>query len=213
MKQIAIILGMLVLAAGAHAFYEDLTLADGTVQTNVFITRVEPDGLSYMHGQGVTKLSFQELSEAIQRKYNYDPEIAGVYTFYTQQLQAEWIQRQEDAARLEAEERQTRLDEISETEAALRSKIGARPTNLKLLQIQEDGSWLCRTFRLVKGGFTPGKAKYIQQFDESQILVEGLPATMADNDEWRGRIYEVGIQQLKSGNGPIRTLRKYKVIP
>ena len=213
MKKIGTFLAALAVASAARGFYEDLFLADGTVQTNVFITRVEPDGLSVMHEQGVAKYYFHELSEDVQRKYNYDPALAAVYWYYTQQVQQEWNQRQLEAARQEAEARQTRLDEIAAEDAMLKSKSAAKATNLKLVQMQEDGSWLCRTFRFQKGGFTLGRAKFTKVFDESQILVEGLPPTVVDNDEWRGKIYETGIQQLKSDNGAIRTLRKYKAAP
>jgi hypothetical protein len=166
-----------------------------------------------MHGQGVTKFYFHELSEDIRRKYNYDPVMAITYWYYTQQAQQEWEQRQLEAARIEAEEHQKRLDEIKLKESALKGQGAARTTNLKLMQIQEDGSWLCRTFKYEKGGFTLGRANYVKQFEESQILVEGLPPDMADNDEWRGRIFEVGIHQVKSERGPIRTYRRYKVLP
>lgn len=212
-KKIWIFLASLAAASAAHAFYEDLALADGTVQTNVFVTRVEPDGLSFMHAEGVAKFYFHELSEGIQRKYNYDPAIAAVYWYYTQQAQQEWNDRQTEAARHESEERQKRLDEIEKEDAMLRSKSAAKTTNLKLLQMQEDGSWLCRPFQFQKGGFTLGRAKYTKVFDDSHVLVEGLPPTVVDNDEWRGKIYETGIQQLKSDNGAIRTLRKYKAVP
>lgn len=213
MKKAWLFLGALSLAVAAQAYYEDVVLADGTIRTNVFVTRVEPDGLSFMHGQGVAKFYFHELSEDVQKKYNYDPAIAAVYWFYTQQAQQDWEERQTEAARLEGEERQKRLDDIAEKENALRTQGAAKPTNLKLLQVQEDGSWLCRKFQLRKGGFTTGKAKYTKIFDESLILVEGLPPNLVDNDEWQGRIYEVGIQRLQSGKGPIRTLRKYKALP
>jgi hypothetical protein len=211
-----ILMAFLVLALGAaaaHGFYQDLALADGTVLPNVFITRVEPDSLSYLHGQGVIRLYFHELSEDIRRQFNYDPEIAATYTYYTQQIQDEWLQRQTEAARLEAAEHQKRLDEIQEKESALKSKGAAKSTNLKLMHVRDDGSWLCRTFVLEKATGSRGRAQYVKKFDESQILVEGLPPTMADNDEWRGRIYEVGVQQLPSDRGPIRTLRQYKVLP
>ena len=200
-------------AVAALAYYEDVGLADGTIHTNVYVTRVEPDGLSFMHGQGVSKFYFHELSEEVQKRYSYDPVIAAVYWFYTQQARQDWEERQAEAARLESEERQKRLDAIEEEENALRNRGAAKPTNLKLLQIQEDGSWLCRTFQYRKGGFTTGKAKFTMVFDESQILVEGLPENLVDNDEWQGRIYEVGIQRLQTGRGPIRTLRKYKALP
>lgn len=213
MKKTVWFLGILATAVSALAFYEDLPMADGTVHTNVFITRVEPDGLSFMHGQGVTKLFFHELSEDIQRKYNYDPALAAVYWYYTQQARQEWELRQEEAARAEAEEREARLDAIRLEETEQKIKSEAKITNLKLVQMQEDGGWLCRTFQLRKAGFNLGRARFTKEFDESQILVEGLPNTLVDNDEWRGRIYETGIQQLQSGKGgPIRTLRKYKAI-
>lgn len=213
MKKRWICLALLALAHAAHAFFEDLVLVDGTSYTNVFVTRVEPDGLSFMHGHGVTKYFFHELSEDIRHKYNYDPVMAITYWYYTQQAQQEWEQRQLEAARLEAEEHQRRLDEIQLKESALKSHGGPKVTNLKLMQIQEDGSWMCRPFKYEKGGFTLGRATYVKKFEESQILVEGLPPNMADNDEWRGRIFEVGIHQIKSERGPIRTLRKYKVLP
>lgn len=213
MKKIWTLWAALALAPSAHAFYEDLVLADGSVHTNVFITRVEPDGLSFMHEQGVTKFYFHELSEDVQKKYNYDPAIAAVYWYYTQQAQQEWDQRQTEAARIQSEERQRRLDEINAEEAALKSKSAAKPTNLKLMQMQEDGSWLCRPFKFRKGGFTIGRAKFVKEYEESQVLVEGLPPTLVDNDEWRGRIFEMGIQQIKSGTGAARTLRKYKAMP
>lgn len=208
-----ICLALLAFVHTAHAFSEDLVLADGTPLTNIFVMRVEPDGLSYMHDQGVTKLYFHELAETIRQRYNYDPVMAVTYWYYTQQAQQEWEQRQVEAARLEAEEHQQRLDEIQLKETALQSKSFARTRHLKLMQILEDGTWLCRPFKYEKGGGTPGRAPYMKIFDETQIMVEGLPPDMVDNDEWSGRIFEVGIHQIKSEADAIRTFRKYRVIP
>ena len=174
---------------------------------------MEPDGLSIMHEQGVSKFYFSELAAGLQRKYNYDPALAAVYWYYTQQVRQEWEERQAEAARLESEERQRRLEEIEQEDAQMRAIAAAKTTHLKLQQMQADGSWLCRPFHLEKGGFTPGRAKYTKVFDESQILVDGLPPDLVDNDEWRGRIYEKGIQQLPSDDGGLRTLRKYQALP
>jgi hypothetical protein len=208
-----IAMALLALTQTGHAFFETLSFADGTVFTNVFVTRVEPDGLSYMHDQGVTKVFFHELSEEIRQRYHYDPVLAVTYWYYTRQAQQEWEQRQLEAARLEAEEHQKRLDDIKLREDALKSSSTARTRNLKLLHMIEDGSWLCRPFKYEKGGFTTGRAQYHKVFEEIQIIVEGLPDSMADQDEWRGRIYEVGIHQIKPESGAIRTFRKYRVIP
>lgn len=208
-----ICLALLALVHTAHAFSEDLVLADGTPLTNVFVMRVEPDGLSYMHDQGVTKLYFHELAENIRQRYNYDPVMAVTYWYYTRQAQQEWEQRQLEAARLEAEEHQQHLDDIQLREDALKFKGAAKIRNLKLLHIEEDGTWRCQPFTYEKGGSRPARPRDTKKFEETHIIVEGLPLDMVDNDEWRGRIFEVGIHQIKPGNGPIRTFRKYQVLP
>lgn len=208
-----ICMALIALATTTHAYFEDLILADGTILTNVFVMRVEPDGLSYMHDRGVTKLYFHELAEVLRQRYNYDPVMAVTYWYFTQQAQQEWEQRQQDAVRLEAEEHQKHLDEIKLKEEALRSQGAARIRNLKLLQMEEDGNWRCLPFTYEKGGVIPRRARDTKTFEETPIIVEGLPLNMVDNDEWRGRIFEVGIYQIQPISGPIRTFRQYRVLP
>jgi hypothetical protein len=57
----------------------DLVASDGQVFRNVDIRRVEPDGLTFRHDGGVTKLRFPALSEELQKKYEYDPKAAAKY--------------------------------------------------------------------------------------------------------------------------------------
>lgn len=57
----------------------DLVSSDGQVFRNVEIRRVEPDGLTFRHDGGVTKLRFPALSEELQKKYEYDPKAAAKY--------------------------------------------------------------------------------------------------------------------------------------
>ena len=57
----------------------DLVAADGQIFRNVEIRRVEPDGLTFRHDGGVTKLLFPSLTEEMQKKYAYDPKAAAKY--------------------------------------------------------------------------------------------------------------------------------------
>ena len=55
---------------------QDLVTAYGQIFRNVEIVREEPDGLTFRHDGGVTKVGFPALKEEVRQKYNYDP-IAG----------------------------------------------------------------------------------------------------------------------------------------
>ena len=54
----------------------DLVTAYGQVFRNVEIIREEPDGLTFRHDGGLTKVGFPALQEEMRLKYNYDP-VAG----------------------------------------------------------------------------------------------------------------------------------------
>lgn len=54
----------------------DLVTAYGQIFRNVEIILEEPDGLTFRHDGGVTKVGFPALKEDLRQKYNYDP-IAG----------------------------------------------------------------------------------------------------------------------------------------
>ena len=52
---------------------DDLVTAYGQIFRNVEITREEPDGLTFRHDGGVTKVGFLALKEDLRQKYNYSP--------------------------------------------------------------------------------------------------------------------------------------------
>ena len=54
----------------------DLVTAYGQIFRHVEITREEPDGLTFRHDGGVTKVGFPALTEDVRQKYKYDP-VAG----------------------------------------------------------------------------------------------------------------------------------------
>ena len=57
----------------------DVATADGRIYRNVQVWKVEPDGLTLRHEEGLTKVEFSLLPEDWQKKYEYDPETAAAY--------------------------------------------------------------------------------------------------------------------------------------
>jgi len=57
----------------------DIVTTYGVVFRNTEIIQEEPNGLTFRHDGGVTKLGFPALSEAIGEKHGYDPETAWKY--------------------------------------------------------------------------------------------------------------------------------------
>lgn len=57
----------------------DLVAIDGYVFRHVEIRQVEPDGLTFRHDGGVTKLRFAALPEDVRKSYGYDPRAAAKY--------------------------------------------------------------------------------------------------------------------------------------
>ena len=57
----------------------DVATADGRIYRNVQVWKIEPDGLTLRHAEGLDKVEFPLLPEAWQKKYEYDPEMAAAY--------------------------------------------------------------------------------------------------------------------------------------
>jgi hypothetical protein len=51
----------------------DITTRDGATYKHAEVTGVDADGLSITHSNGVTKVPFDNLPDALQKQYNYDP--------------------------------------------------------------------------------------------------------------------------------------------
>lgn len=58
----------------------DITTLSGTTYSNCKTTKVEPDGVTYLHSRGVVKLLYTELPPEIQSYYDYNPAKARVYS-------------------------------------------------------------------------------------------------------------------------------------
>lgn len=73
----------------------DITTRSGVTYTNCTITRVEPNGITVFHVEGIVKIPFTELPKELQTKYNYNPTNAAAYTRAVNQKQAEAWERQQ----------------------------------------------------------------------------------------------------------------------
>ena len=78
----------------------DLVTAYGQIFRHVEITREEPDGLTFRHDGGVTKVGFPALPEDVRQKYKYDP-VAGWQ--YRRDQAAQKTRAEQEAAAAAAE--------------------------------------------------------------------------------------------------------------
>ena len=90
----------------------DLVTAYGQIFRHVEITREEPDGLTFRHDGGVTKVGFPALPEDVRQKYKYDP-VAG------------WQYRRDQAAQ------KTRAEQEAAAAAAEPQSVGPAVVEIK----------------------------------------------------------------------------------
>jgi hypothetical protein len=100
---------ILIVCFASIALADDFKTINGEEYKNVTISRVEPDGIVISLSGGIVKIPFIELSEELQRKYNYDPETA-------KQFAADIAQKQQELytqTQSQKEEANARASEIA----------------------------------------------------------------------------------------------------
>jgi cation transport ATPase len=122
---------LLVLLTANAIFASDITTRDGKTYKHAKVTGVDADGLRIMHSTGVTKVSFDNLPDEIQKEYNYDPAKVAAFRKAAEEakkaeteraaaaqrereriaLQAEQERRQQEEKRLAVEQRKKNIDE------------------------------------------------------------------------------------------------------
>ena len=71
---------LLVGACGpCKAWGNDLVTLSGPVYHNVEVVRVDPDGVTWRHDEGICKVSFDDCPESVRKAYHYDPAKAQAY--------------------------------------------------------------------------------------------------------------------------------------
>lgn len=133
--------------------YEKLTLKDGTSFLDCRIIRAEPDGLLVEHSAGVAKLSFFDLSEAVQAEWGFDPFRA--MDFYKASQETERAQRWRlfwERQQFESEQAKKRDQELLQ-EKAEREWI---PVEAEVIRKVDEIRFLARCKRIT---FQPTKTR------------------------------------------------------
>jgi hypothetical protein len=76
-KTIIVILAAL---SASLTLADDFKTMDGKEYKDARVTHVEPDGIVVKTKTGISKLYFAELPQEVQRRFNYDPRQAAVYS-------------------------------------------------------------------------------------------------------------------------------------
>lgn len=87
--KVGIVLGCLL--AGPFAWADDVTTLSGRTLQGVRVARVEPDGVTWEHATGISKVDFTDLPVALRQQFHYDAARATAY-------QAAQTQAREQAA-------------------------------------------------------------------------------------------------------------------
>lgn len=98
-------------------FALDITTRDGTTYRHCDVTRVEPDGIVVTHSEGVARIPFENLPQALQTKYHFDPATVAEYRKRIADAQAAAAKK---AAEEAAQRRAAQLQAQREREAQLR---------------------------------------------------------------------------------------------
>lgn len=90
-------------AAAAEQF--SFTTRDGLVLEKVTFSRRSPDGVSFVTGEGVRKIAFENLPDDLQRRFDFDPTEAAEYRNRRQEAKTK---QRDTARRLEMKQRAER---------------------------------------------------------------------------------------------------------
>lgn len=178
-----------------------LTLKDGTVLKNCFVTRVETDGLVIRHDQGLAHVSFFDLDHEIQEKYAFDPVAA--MALYKKRLETQREQRKQRL--LEAEkakaEKQLELAEERRYEIAQSEWIPCEAyvfrSNTKGCYVHAKQIVFVPTeTRSTLGFVVPGPPKRkLKSFSHGMIFLKNITPIPKAGAKWLGYIDPVSIEE------------------
>ena len=113
---VALLAGLL---AAASARADDLVTLSGTTYRHVVPVRVEPDGVTWQHEEGLVKVDFADSPESVRRQYHYDAATATAYRdAHAQKRQEADAQAKQDAADRDAHRRERLANAVAAQTAA-----------------------------------------------------------------------------------------------
>ncbi len=114
--------------AAVSSFGTEITTRDGTTYHNAKITAVDVDGIHVMHSNGVARLRFEDLPDALQKQYHYDAaKAAATQAAAAQQQREQEVAKAQEGARRTAETRAGRR--LGVPRDARHRKTRSRPTH------------------------------------------------------------------------------------
>ena len=108
----ALVIGHLALVIPRSGAQELVVSRDGQVLRNARIEHVDPDGITYRHNTGDTKIAFEDLPESVRRANGFDPKRAADF-------------RRQEAEKAEADRRM-----VADSEARRREAIAKRAAEM-----------------------------------------------------------------------------------
>jgi hypothetical protein len=108
---------LLLILTTTSLFAGDITTRNGATYHSATVTGVDPDGIRVTHSTGVAKLRFEDLPEALQKQYHYDPSKVAAYRSQLESARrtaaAAEQQRQRQAQEVQAE-RQRQIVQVQD---------------------------------------------------------------------------------------------------
>ena len=95
---------ILILAAATTLLAEDIKTIGGTIYKNITVTRVDPNGISVTHDDGLAKIPFTDLTPDLQTKYGYDPKKAAEFNAALQSAAVQRVATAKAAAAVKEKE-------------------------------------------------------------------------------------------------------------
>jgi hypothetical protein len=117
-RKFLLILSAFFALAAVPSFGTEITTRDGTTYHNAKVTAVDVDGIHVMHSTGVAKLRFEDLPDALQKQYHYDPAKVAAYRKQVQDAE------KAAAAQTAAAQEQREQEGAKAQESARRKAVG-----------------------------------------------------------------------------------------
>ena len=114
-------------------FGADITTRKGVTYKQATVSKVEADGIRISHADGAAKIAFEDLPDALQRQYNYDPAKVAAYRKQVEDARQaaatkaaeEQRQRQETAQRVAREAREREEARLAAERRAEQERVAA----------------------------------------------------------------------------------------
>lgn len=217
MKPLPLLLCLAIMAGHASAQeiikLADVTLEDGTKLKDTVVLKVEPDGLRLEHKDGVSKVRFENLPKAVQKRFTFDHEQAKKYR----------EEKETDRANKAVKEHKARVEEMLRQQREVQEHDFATGRE-EFYQLLESGEYsypqLDRALQESIAVLTEaGREDLAAQLEDDRKLLRERelirPGEKArqDREQLHARIRDLENQVAQLKNAPVAVVQDTGVIP